>query len=90
MQTPSPGRAAISAGTNRSTEAASLLDKVARRGVESDPPRLGAQGSRVPLWPLRLSRGARGLSVEVSTKVGRKSTTSPPSADVWPKQPRLR
>ena len=49
---------------------------VVGRGEERDPPRVGAQGSRVLLWPLRLSRGARGLSVEVSTKGERRSLTS--------------
>ena len=35
-----------------------------------------AQGSGVPLRPLRPSRGARGPSEEVSARVGRKSSTS--------------
>ena len=76
MQTPSLGQTAIGERADRSTEAASLLDKVLGIDEESDLPRVRAQGSRVPLWPLRLLRGARGVSVEVSTKGEKKSSTS--------------
>ena len=82
MQTPTPGQAAISEGPNRGMEAAS---KVVCRDEERHPRRTEAQGSRVPLWPPRLSRGARGVSVEVSARGERKLSTSmltppPPSA----------
>ena len=55
---------------------ASLPGEVLVRAVERVPPQAEAQGSRVSLWPLRLSRGARGLSVEVSGKREMTSLTS--------------
>ena len=76
MQTPSLGQTAISEGTDRSTETAGVLGMVVGRDEERVLPRVGAQRSRVPLWPLRLLRGARGLSVEVSTRAERRSLTS--------------
>ena len=76
MQTPSPRQGAISEGTNRTKEIANLLSKVVERDEERDPSWVRAQGSQVPLWPLPLSRGARGLSVEASTRGERRSSTS--------------
>ena len=49
MQTPSPRQAAISEGTGRSKEMASVPGRVAGRVDEIVPPQVGAQGSRVPL-----------------------------------------
>ena len=60
MQTPSLGQTAISEGTGPSVETASLPGKVVGRDEERVPPRVGVQGSRVHLWPLRL-RGVPGV-----------------------------
>ena len=76
MQTPSPRQGAISEGKNRTKEIANLLSKVVERDKKRDPPWVRAQGSQVPLWPLRFRRGAQGLSVEVSTRGERRSSTS--------------
>ena len=76
IQTPSLGQTAFSKGTGRSKEMASLPGGVVVRADERVPPQAGAQGSRVSLWPLRLSRGARGPSVKVSTRGERTSSTS--------------
>ena len=76
MQAPSPRHTAVCGGTGRSKERARLPGGVVVRAVERVPPQAGAQGSRVSLWPLRLSRSAPGLSAQVSARGEMTSSTS--------------
>ena len=75
METLSPGQVPNSVGWGRSKGEASPRDGVVRRGVESDPPRVRAQGSQVPLRLFRLLRGAHLLSGVVGTRGGGSSTS---------------
>ena len=83
---PSPGQAAIGEATHQSKEMANLPGGLVGKSHETVPLQAGAQGSRVPLWPLRLLRGAPAMSVEVITRGERRASTSmlnpppPPSA----------
>ena len=85
MQAPGSGQTAVSARTGGSKEMASLLGGVAERAVERVP---GTRGSRMSLWPLRLSRGDRGPSVQESAK--REMTSSTSTLSPPPPPPRAR
>ena len=75
MQAPDSGQIAVSAGTGGSKEIASLPGGLVERAVERVPPEAGTRGSRMSLWPFRVSRGHQGPSVQESAKREMTSST---------------
>ena len=77
MPAPGPRQTAVDARTSGSKEMVSLPGGgVAMIAIERVPPEAGARGSRMSLWPLRLSRGDRNPSVLASAKAEKTSSTS--------------